>query len=294
MERIKSIDIFRGLSICWMIIAHLQMEWLKASDYSVLLFTFSILDVFGSCAFLFVSGISTMISYKKRLNKIALSNDYTIQSLKNEYTIRAIIIFFISFIINISLAISSIDPRWIFAWQFLQTLSVSLLIAWPFLRTSKIFKIIIGAILWAVNYILKSILIPYIGQPNIGGLLFVIFYTTLQLDGILIFFTYFLIGMVLGEILFEVFSIDDENERRITLKNQFLLPSLIIGTILVLIGVIFEFPQFLNALYRSFPWMIYSLGVHLIFISVLITFEEHGTFQTKKTINFSFISHTIH
>ena len=288
MERIKSIDIFRGLSICWMIIAHLQMEWLKATDYSVHLFTFAILDVMGSCAFLFVSGISTMISYKKRLKKITLSNDYTVHKLRNEYHFRALIIFIMAFSVNIILAIINSEARWIFAWQFLQTLSVSLFIAWPFLSTSRTFRILIGIFLWIVNYIVKLVLTPYIDQPNIGGLIFVLLYTTLQLDGILIFFTYFLIGTIVGEIIYEIYLIENKNERMHALKNNLLLPSSILGTILLITGILLDFPEFLNALYRSFPWMIYSLGFHLILISVLIFIEECGIFHTKKNYRFLF------
>jgi uncharacterized membrane protein len=288
MKRIKSIDIFRGLSICWMIIAHLQMEWLKANDYSVHLFTFAIMDVMGSCAFLFVSGISTMISYQKRLQKNTLFDDYSLHKLRNEYHFRALIIFIMAFSVNIILAIINSEPRWIFAWQFLQTLSVSLFIAWPLLSTSKIIRIIVGIIFWIVNYILKLVLTPYIDQPNIGGFIFVLFYTTLQLDGILIFFTYFLIGTIVGEIIYEVFRIEDKNERKAALKNRLLLPSCILGTILLITGILLDFPEFLNALYRSFPWMIYSLGFHLIFISVLIFFEESGIFHTKKNYRFLF------
>jgi len=186
------------------------------------------------------------------------------------------------------LAVLSSEPRWIFAWQFLQTLSVSLFIAWPFLKASKTYKITIGVILWIINYFVKLSLTPYINQPNIGGFIFVLLYTTLQLDGILIFFTFFLIGMVIGEIIFEVFLIEDQNKRKIALKKRLLFPSCTIGTILLIIGIIFEFPEFLNALFRSSPWMIYSLGIHLILISIFISIEDRGLFQTKKNYKFLF------
>lgn len=264
------------------------MIWIQASDYSVVYVTFSILDVMGTCAFLFISGISTMLSYKKRIEKTKLSNDYTLHTIRSEYLLRALIIFIMSFSVNIILAIVNSESRWILAWQFLQTLSVSLFIAWSFLKTSRTFKIIIGAILWIVNYIVKLVLTPYIDQPNIGGFIFILLYTTLELDGILIFFTYFLIGMVIGETIYEIFLIEDKNERMIALKNQFLLPSFILGTILLITGILLDFPEFLNALYRSFPWMIYSLGFHLILISVLIYIEESGVFQTKKNYRFLF------
>jgi hypothetical protein len=193
-----------------------------------------------------------------------------------------------SFSVNIILAILNSEPRWILAWQFLQTLSVSLFIAWPFLKTSRIFKIAIGAILWIVNYIVKNALTPYIDQPNIGGFIFILLYTTLELDGILIFFTYFLIGMVIGEIIYELFLIEDKNERKTTLKKKLFLPAFTSGIILIIVGVLFNFPEFLNALYRSFPWMIYSLGIHLILISVLLYIEESGIFQTKRDYKFLF------
>ena len=139
-----------------------------------------------------------------------------------------------------------------------------------------------------VNYFLKLFLTPHIDQPNIGGLLFILLYTTLELDGILIFFTFFLVGTVIGEIIYEIFLIEDKNERRTAMKNRFLLPLFITGTILLIVGILFDYPEFLNAWYRSFPWMIYSLGWHLILISVLISIEERGLFQTKKNYRFLF------
>ena len=81
---------------------------------------------------------------------------------------------------------------------------------------------------------------------------------------------------------------EDKNERKNALKNRLLLPSCLIGIILLITGIILDFPEFLNALYRSFPWMIYSLGFHLILISILIFIEESGLFHTKKSYRFLF------
>jgi len=288
MERIKSIDIFRGLSICWMIITHLQRGWLAWSDYWVVFVTWSILDVMGVCAFLFISGVSTMISFRKRLNKAERSNDYTKKTIKYEYLIRALIILAIALAVNIILAIVNNNAQWIFAWQFLLTLSVSLLLAWPFLRTSKSLRIVFGSIFWFFNQIVLYILTPYINQLNLGGIIYYLLYTTSEMDSILIFFTFFLIGTVVGEIIYEIFLIEDKNERITSIKIKLLYPSYIIGSILILVGIFFDFPEFLNALHRSFPWMIYSLGIHLILISTLIYLEEIEIFQTKKEYRFLF------
>ena len=288
MERIKSIDIIRGISICWMIINHLQRGWLIWSDYWVVYDTWKILDVMGVCAFLFISGVSSMISFKKRLKKAESSKEYTLRTIKNEYIFRALILLVIALTVNIILAIVNNNAQWVLAWQFLLTLSVSLLLAWPFLRTSKSFRVVFGASLWIFNQILLHFLTPYINQPNLGGLIYYLLYTTSEMDSILIFFTFFLMGTVVGELIFEFYQIENKTERIKAMKSKLLLPSYVIGAILIISGVFFNFPEFLNALYRSFPWMIYSLGIHLILLSTLIYLEENGIFQTKKEYRFLF------
>ena len=288
MERIKSIDIFRGASICWMIITHLQRGWLGDAYWDVIVATWAILDVIGVCGFLFISGVSTSISYKKRMLKANTSSDYTEKTIKYEYLFRALIILIMALSVNLVLAIVNNNIQWIFAWQFLLTLSFALFLGWPFLKTSKSLRIIFGAVIWIINQVILYFLIPCMNQANIGGFLYYILYTTPEMDSILTFFTFFLIGSVVGEVLFETLMIENKTERIRALDKKLIFPSLMIGVFLVVFGISFDFPEFLNGLYRSFPWMIYSSGIHLILISTLLFIEEHEVLKTKREYRFLF------
>ena len=66
-ERLKSVDIFRGLCMSWMILGHL-FDWWIQPDYSwARMIMTIILEPIGASGFLFISGISITISYRRRL-----------------------------------------------------------------------------------------------------------------------------------------------------------------------------------------------------------------------------------
>jgi len=96
--------------------------------------------------------------------------------------------------------------------------------------------------------------------------------------------------------MFEIYLKDDQKERRLALKNKFLLPSLIIGPILIVISFLFLFPSFLT--HATFPLTVYSLGALLTSFSVLLIIEEFEVIKVKKSYRFfffySFYSFTIY
>ena len=69
-------------------------------------------------------------------------------------------------------------------------------------------------------------------------------------------------------------------------KRKFLIPSIICGFIFIIFGIIFEFPQFPKR--SSIAWIIYALGIELILISILLTFEEFKIVGPKKSYKFMF------
>ena len=290
MKRLKSIDIFRGLSMLWLVFAHLQPQWLTRSyEHNIFAYvTFSIMDTIGACAFLFLSGISSILSYQNRKEKTIISENYTMQQVKNEYYFRALIIFLMGLVVNIALAFVNMDARWILAWDFLQAISASLALAWPLLKTSKLFRIIVAIIFWIINEIILFYLRPHINQKNILDIIFILLYTTIHFDSIFMFFTFFLIGTVFGEIIYEYLFIEDKDEKSKYLKNNILIPSFTIGGILIISGILLYFPEFLNSMDRALSWRIYALGVDLTIISLLLLIEEHDVFSFKKNYRFLF------
>jgi hypothetical protein len=253
-------------------------------------------DFLGSGAFLFISGISTALSYRVGLLKIKKSDADSHKIFKKEYFMRAALLLIIGLSYNIFVAIMFQKPSDIWIWFILLTISISLFLAWPLFKVSKSKRIIIGGVVWIINQFLIGLLTPYEGQLNLNGIIFHILYNNLELDPILSFFTFFLIGTVIGDILFESNINEDTKEAQLEIKKKLIQPSILSGIILVGFGILFNFPQFLH--HRTFSWLVYSLGMELIIISFALYLEEVIEIKTKKSYRFfyyfSYYSFTVY
>ena len=286
-QRLKSIDIFRGLCILWIVLTHLIDWWLKSDFIWLHRVTVMIFDSFGASGLLFVSGLSITLSYRNKLIKVNTNDDYTFQIVRNSYLLRAFFFFILALIYNIFIAISLMDPAWIWTWFVLLTAAVSLFIAWPLLKTSKLFRIILGLVFWIANPFIVSILLPYEGSLSFLGIMFHIFYNGIHLVPILVFFPFFLFGTVIGDILFDVFHFDpDQKNLKKTFGYKYLSPTIVIGILLIIFGVLFKSPNFLRR--RSFSWVIYSLGINVVLISILLSVEIFEVIKTKKSYKLLF------
>jgi hypothetical protein len=286
MKRLKAIDTFRGLSMLWMFVGHLQKWWLSDADSWLYYLTFKIVDPIGSSAFIFIAGITTVISIKGRFAKVKLSENYNYQIIRREYFYRATIIFLIAILYNSIIALSLMNPLWIWTWFILLTVSISLFMAWYLMKILIILRIALGVLIWIIGQLLLSILLPYQNQLNINGVLFHILYHRLELDIILFFFPFFIFGTVIGDLLYKFYNIEDEYLRRKTIVNKFILPIFWVGISLIIFSILFQFPDFFNN--RSFPWLFYTLGIILALLAVLVTFEEFPLINTKKGLHFLF------
>ncbi len=282
IQRIKSIDIFRGLCMAWMILNHLISWWLN-NKYSWLHgITVMILDPIGASGFLFISGVSIALSYKNRVTSV----EYNHRWLRNSYLFRAFCIFLIAMIYNTTISLYLNSLLWIWTWFVLLTVAISMFISWPLLKTSKIFRILLGIFIIIANQYLFSVLLPYRGENNVFGVFFHILYHRMGQDPILSFFPFFLFGTVIGDILFESYNNLNENSKKKYLKINLIIPSLAIGSLLIISGILFIFPNFLER--TSFSWIIYSLGIELLIFSLLLIFEEFIINDIKKSFKFLF------
>jgi len=285
-QRLKSVDIFRGLCMAWMVLNHLIDWWIK-SEYDWLHSrAIMIIDPIGASGFLFISGISIALSYRTRLNKVRVSKDYTYRMVRNSYLFRAFFIFILAIVYNIPTAIALKDPSMIWTWFVLLTAAVSLFLAWPLLKTSKLFRISIAIAIIILHFFIVSWLLPFQDNSNIFGLLFHILYNNIHQDPILIFFPFFLIGTVIGDIIYEVINLSTDENRDINFKNKFLIPTLIIGFFLIISGIFLNTPQFL--IRASLSWIIYSMGIDITLLSILLSIEKYNIIKTKKSYKFIF------
>jgi hypothetical protein len=255
--------------------------WLTPEDH----WFFSILVAIflpAAVGFLFISGVSASLSFKKNLNK----PDSDRNRAKNIYLLRAFFLLIIAFLYNIPTAIVLNNLTWIWTWNVLQTVGFSLFLAWPLLKTSKTFRLILGIFLIILNAYILGFLLPYEGEQNTLGIFYHLLYNPLELYIIIPYFASFLIGTVIGDILFDINIKDNKLERENSFKKSFIFPLFIIGIFSIIGGVIFLFPEF--TIHATISNMIYCLGIILSLLSVLIGIEEFKLIKVKKSYRFFF------
>jgi hypothetical protein len=282
-----------------MIYGHTMDWWLIDSDLWYFVLIRSIFDFLGSGAFLFIAGMSTMLSYRSRKDKAEASNDYNISQVRNEYMLRAVFILIISLCYNLFVAITLMDLLLIWNWFILLTVAVSLFIAWPLLKTTKYLRVILAIGILIGNQFILALLLPYERQFNVGGLFYHVFYGNLDLDPIFSFFPFFLIGTVVGDVIYDIINVENLIERKTAIRNKLIILPLLAGAFLIIFGVIFQFPDFFH--HRTFSWFFYSLGLIIVLNLSLISIDLSGKLKTKKSYRFlyyfsyySFIVYLVH
>ena len=141
----------------------------------------------------------------------------------------------------------------------------------------------IAILLWIINQFLLAYLLPYEGQANLNGIIFHIFYNSLDLHPILYYFGFFLVGTVLGDIIFRRYSEIDKGREE---KIKFMKSLLVLGIILIILGMFISFPNFL--VHDTISSQVYSLGVNFVILSLLLLIEEFEKFKRKRSYKFFF------
>ncbi|MFX1389903.1 MAG: heparan-alpha-glucosaminide N-acetyltransferase domain-containing protein [Promethearchaeota archaeon] len=290
LKRIKSIDVFRGLCMAWMVLDHLIDWWILREFHWVQDIAIMIIDSIGASGFLFISGVSITISYRRRLNKANISDESNIRIAKNAYFFRAVFILIIAIIYNIPTAIFLANPSYLWTWFVLLTSAISIFMVWPLLYTSKIFRILFGIFIIIINQFLMNALTPYQGEFNILGILYHILYNDIYQDPILSFFPFFLFGTIFGDILFKSYLNINSNEQKQRLKRDILVPTILIGISLIVIGVMLYFPEISSTflIRQSFSWIIYSLGIEILLLSLFLLLEKFIFENVKKSFKLLF------
>ena len=296
MKRVLSIDMIRGFCIFLMVLGHLLDWWIIIPHRWLIFYLFSFLAPIAATGFLLVSGFSAAIAYKSNAKKVEFSTDISMTHIRNIYIIRAILLLAINLIYNTAIALTLNDLRWIWAWNVLQTISISLLLAWPLLRAPKYLRFGLGIGLLIVNELLSPILLVYNGQLNIYGVLFHILYHPLEAFTILSYFAIFIIGTVVGDFFFKFTIIKDQGERKQAISRVFIRTILIIGILFTLFGIIYRFYDFIYR--RTLSSMFYSIGAVLVLLVILLYLEEFEKIKPKKRYRFffyfSFYSFTVY
>ena len=292
--RIQALDIFRGLCIFYMTFGHLVNWWIIKADYGLYEIIWNFGAFVGGGGFLLVSGMSAALSYKIRKEKSQTFQNSNEKMIRNEYILRALVIFMISAIWNlVGTMYSNIPGVW--TWFVLQTISVSLLLAWPFLKTSKQFRLYVCFAIWISNEFLIIWLTPFRGEANFLGYLYYFLYNVPEQNVILGYFPFLLAGTVIGEIFYDSSLKEGTEEQRDYLKKKLIRPSTIGGILLVIFGFIFEFPNFRYK--ETFSSHMFNFGLELLLISFLVIIKDFGKLKFKKNYSvikyYSYYSFTI-
>lgn len=295
MQRFKSIDIFRGMCMSWMFLTHLIDWWFSGGDW-LQTDTVGIIDPIGASGFLFISGVSVALSYRNRMYRVEVLKDISYTRVKLSYYLRASFLLIIAIIYNLAIALTISNLSWIWTWFVLMTAAFSLLISWPLLKFSKKSRIAIGFSIWLISQFMYFTFIPFQNQENFQGVLYHIFYNDFSQDPLLLFFPFFLFGTIVGDIINDLNKNKNLVHRRKMIKKKMWFPIGGISLSLISFGILFNFPNFLVR--SSFSWLIYTLGIDLIILLILITLEEYNVFKTKKSYRvffyFSYYSFTVY
>ncbi len=284
MRRINSVDTVRGLSMFLMVYGHIIIWWLRPEDAWLQFWLYAFLKPLGATGFLFISGTSAALSFRNYQNTVKDSNTISMTTVRNIYILRAIFILIIAFIFNIFNALIWGGSIW--EWNALQTIGFSLLLAWPLLKTSKLFIILLGIYIIIGNQLILNMLLPYYGEASLYGVLFHLLFNPLDQYVILIYLGIFVIGSAIGEYIYKINIIEDQNERKYRFKNKLLIQVLLIGISLIAFGVFYEFPTFL--FFNTIPSIAFAIGLVITILSSLMLIEVFEKIKTTKSYKYFF------
>ena len=293
MKRINSVDTIRGLSIFFMVYGHIMVFWLRPEDQWLKNWLYAFLQPFGATGFLFISGVSAMLAFRKN----QYTNKVSYENMRSMYLLRALFILIIGLIFNYFVAImfekGNLADIW--SWNALQTIAISLMLTWPLLKTSKTTRILIAISAIIGNQIFLTLLNPYNGQFSLFGFLYYLIFNPTDQYIILNYFGILVIGSVIGDIVFDISNMEYNQRRDLFQNNKGIKYAFFIGASAFFFGIIYQFPTFLA--FNSFSSIIYSIGAIIILLFILMIIEEFQIFKPKKSYKYlyfySYYSFTI-
>jgi len=286
MIRLKSIDNFRGIAVIAMIWLHLS-DWWLSEDFRLFIYTPVLVTQYAFLvSYQFISGISRYLFYKTGGSIVNSSETISNRNIKREFVVRGLFLLAVAFLYNTVVAISRSNPSWIWSWFILLALAISLILITPLLDTSKKTRGFLGVIFLVLNFIILSLLQDFKGQTNLFGVFYHLLYFPIGLHPILSSFAVFLIGTVVGDVIYDIYYKEEKDCRLGLLKKRLIFPSILIGGNLVIFIFLFQSFLFLNL--PSFYGIISTIGVSLILFSLFILIEEYEIIKTKKNYKFIF------
>jgi len=267
-----------------MIYGHMIFFWLRWEDQWLRIWLYAFLQPIGATGFLFISGVSATLAFKNNQHtaKVPLT------TMRNIYLLRAVFILLIGLIFNlcIALIVEEGNLAFIWSWNALQTIAISLLLLWAFLKTSKILRIVLAISVILLNQILLNILTPYNGQDSVLGFLYHLLFNPSDQYIVLNYFGIALIGSVIGNIVFDLSKIENQEKRAFLFNDKSIIYTFFIGIFILVFGIWFQFPNFL--IFNTASSVFYSIGLIIATLAILVVIEILEVFKTKKSYKYLF------
>jgi hypothetical protein len=277
-----------------MVYGHMLEFWIRTEDIWLRFWLYAFLAPIGATGFLFISGVSSILSYKSNLQSQKLS----MKTMRNIYLLRAMFILIIALFFNLGVAMvfGGGDLTDIWSWNALQTIAIALILTWPLLKTSKIFRVCMAIVVIILNQILLTILIPYNGQSNLLGIFCHLLFNPIDTSyAILTYYGIVLFGSVVGDYVYDLKNGDDTNKRHYLMTNRSFMYLFSIGILVFISGILFLYPAFIE--FNSISSVLYALGFIIASLAILIVIEVLELIKTKKGYNllyyYSYYSFTI-
>lgn len=276
-----------------MVYGHMLQFWIRPEDFWLKYWLYAFLAPIGATGFLFISGVSSILSYKSNLQ----SQKLPMKTMRNIYLLRALFILIIALFFNLGVSMvfggGNLADTW--SWNALQTIAISLLLAWPFLKTSKILRLSIATLAIILNQVLLTMLSPYIGQSSFLGIAYHVLFNPIDTYVILNYYGIVLIGSVVGDYIYDLKNADDQKKKEYLLTNRSIIYIFFIGISVFIFGILFLFPNFI--FFNTISSVLYALGFIVASLAILIVIEVLEVIKTKKSYNllyyYSYYSFTI-
>ncbi|MFX0057959.1 MAG: heparan-alpha-glucosaminide N-acetyltransferase domain-containing protein [Candidatus Heimdallarchaeota archaeon] len=301
-QRIKSVDAFRGLSIVVMIFYHPVLWWTVTSQIWLLLLVRRILFLEASL-FVFVSGISVVLSLRNRMEKIDINQTYSKRDIRREHYSRSLIFLIIAIIYNIFTVIWFMGLWGLWSWYVLFTVAICQLIAYPLMKLSSLTRVLLTFFIIFITYPILMVLgnLRNFSPKSGWSILYHLIFNPIQEYPILPNLAFFCLGTVCGEIFYETYAINDDILRNIEIKNKIVKKFFVYGTLLMVGALIyssFMFNDVFTYLNRDTPiCQLFGIGWGLFliaFFTYIHDFRLSPEWKHKFFFYFSFYSLTLY
>lgn len=278
-KRIKSLDTFRGVCITWMIFGHVSEWWMSPQYFVLVHYVISLIDAIGATGFLFISGISLTLSYRNKISRIKNKDDQSYKRLKFNYFLRATFLFVVGVIYNIIDSVRANNIGLLWNWFILFTLPISIILAWPLQKYSKKTKIIVAIAIIFIDQLLFLLLYAFQTETgNFLGLVYFFLYNLPHLTPIIAYFPFYLIGTVMGDIIYESYIVQDDKNAYGDFFKRLLLMCFLVGITLIFIAIfIIPLPVIVKEFLwhrRNIAWIIYAIGILLSLYPALFYIKD--------------------